>query len=81
MPVDVSHPVLIGFPSKKVLTAHIGMMLAEGNHQLEEPEQPSVLLDQPPIDPTDLVILTIRIVITSLGASNFISCQQQRDSL
>ena len=68
MPVDSSHPVLIGLSCKKVFSAQIGMLLAEGDHQLEEPEQPSVLLDQAPIDPTDLVILTIRIVIASLGA-------------
>src|SRR6266704_120587 len=81
MPVDISPVMLIGFPSKKVLAAQISMMLSECNYQLEEPEQVSVLLDQLPIEPTDLVILTIRIVIASLGASYFISSQDHGDTL
>jgi hypothetical protein len=80
VPVDISHPVLIGLSGKKVFSAQIGMLLAEGNHQFEESQQPSVFLDQPPIDPTDRVILTIRIVIASLGASYFISGQDHGDA-
>ena len=81
VPIDISHPILIGLSSKKVFAAQVGMSLAKGNHQLEEPEQLSVLLDQFPIEPTDLVVLAIRVVIASLRASYFIPGQDHGDPL
>src|SRR5690242_20580046 len=81
VPVDISQSMLIGAPSKKVFTAQIGMSLTECKHQLEEPQELPVLLDQLPIEPTDLVVLTICIVIALLGASYFVSGQDHGNAL
>ena len=73
MPVDIPYPILTEFPRKEPSTAQRGMLLAKRDHLFEEPEDPSVLLEQRPIEPTDLVVLAIGIVIAALCSSDFIA--------
>ena len=73
MPLDILHPVFIWFTCKETFTAQIGMLLTKRDHTSEEPEHTSVLLFQLPIEPTDLVILAVRIIISLLCTSYFIS--------
>ena len=81
MPVDVLLSMLVGLARQETLTAHIGMMLTERNHELEKPEEVSVFLNQLPIEPADFVILTIGVVISLLGVPDFITSQEHGYSL
>src|SRR4249919_748325 len=81
MPVDFPHPLLIGSIRKETFAPHVWMLLTERDHQFEEPEHIRVLLFQLPIEPTDLVILAIGIVIALLRPSYFITGKHHRNAL
>src|SRR6266496_2735716 len=81
MPVDFPHSMLIRSICKVTFAPHVWMTLTERDHQFEEPEQTGVLLYQLPIEPTDLVILAVGIVIALLRSSNFITGKDHRNAL
>ena len=51
---------------------------AAGQEQLHEPPQSRVLLHQGPVEPTDLVVLAIGVVVALLRPADFVSGQQHR---
>ena len=51
----------------------------EAPHEL--PERQAVLVDALPVDPADLIVLAIGIVVAVLGASEFIPRDQHGDAL
>src|SRR5436305_3235643 len=76
MPVDVLLPLCIWFAGKETSTAQVSMVPTERNHVFEEPEQPLILLYQLPIEPTDLVVLAICVVVSLLCPPDFISTHE-----
>ena len=76
------HPV----PLKLLLCREIGQaqsrpFRAEAQQHAHKTLQPRMLAQQAPIDPRDLVILTVRIVVALLRAPEFISGQQHGRAL
>src|SRR5438552_18054863 len=80
MPVDVLLPLCIRFAGKETSTAQVSMVSTERDHVFEEPEQPLILLHQFPIEPADLVILAISVVVSLLRPPGFISAHEHRNA-
>ena len=59
-----------------------GVLLAKGNELLKEAEKVAVLpQQQAPVQPTDLIVLAVRIVIALLGSAHFVAGQYHRNAL
>src|SRR2546421_12016351 len=80
MPVDVLLSLCIRFAGKETSTAQVSMVSTESDHVFEEPEQPLMLLRQFPIEPANLVILAISVVVSLLRPPGFISAQEHRNA-
>src|SRR5438105_12411394 len=80
MPVDIFLPLCIRFAGKEPSTTQVSMVPSERNHVFEEPEQPLMLLHQFPIEPANLVILAISVVVSLLRPPGFISAQEHRNA-
>src|SRR5260370_31092084 len=80
MPVDIFLPLCIRFAGKETSTTQVNMVPAERNYVFEEPEQPLILLHQLPIEPANLVILAISIVVSLLRPPDLISAQEHRNA-
>ena len=53
-----------------------GMPVAVGNHEAEEFEQIPVLLQQAPIQPGDLIVLAVGVVVAELGVAELVTGQE-----
>src|SRR5205823_4121960 len=56
------------------------MPLPKLDHSFPKAKKAGILLCERPIEPADLVILAIRIVITALGAPDFIAGDEHRNA-
>ncbi len=57
------------------------MLLAEGDHPREEAHHSGVLLGQLPVEPADLVVLAVGVVVAALGAAELVAAQEHGDPL
>ena len=57
------------------------MRAAERHETRRELQQIPSRVVEIPIEPTDLVVLTVRVIITALGASDFVATAQHRNAL
>src|SRR5436305_8582005 len=81
MPAYVWQSTLIYLTGKEAVTLQARMALAERNHLFEEAEQIMILFHEMPIEPTDLIILAVGVVVSLLGTSDFIASHKHRDAL
>ena len=56
------------------------MIFAEMDHILEKKEDILVFFKKGPVEPGDLIVLTVRIVVAELSITKFISCKKHRGS-
>jgi hypothetical protein len=57
------------------------MDLSQVDHVAKKPEQAGVFFCQVPVDPTDIIVLAIGIVVALLGATELISGQYHGNPL
>src|SRR5215813_2057907 len=57
------------------------MRLAEGNHLFEEIEDIPIRLESVPVQPADLVILVVRIVVSELGVQELVTGPEHGDAV
>ena len=62
-------------------TSQSRRLLTQQEQLSDEAGQPTALARKTPVDPTDFVVLTIRIVVAALSATKFIAGQQHRYTL
>ena len=55
-----------------------GVSMAQGNGSSREAQQVGLLLDQRPVEPVHLAVVTVGVVVAALAASHFIAHQQHR---
>ncbi len=65
----------------ELLPAHREVIFAQRDQQPREAQEAGILLCQRPIDPGDLVVLAIRIVVALLGPAELIALSQERHAL
>src|SRR5579872_917380 len=58
-----------------------GMAFAESNHATEETEDIAMLFKQRPVEPVDLVILAIGVIIAALRAPHLVAGYEHRHPL
>src|SRR5215472_1367981 len=81
MPGDVGQSTLIQLTCKESTALQERMALAQRNHLFEEAEHLLVLFRKVPIEPADLVILAVGVVVSLLCASDFIAGHKHGDPL
>src|SRR5215510_5295416 len=59
----------------EVAAAQNVVRAAEADHELKKAQQIGVLIAQSPVNPTDLIVLTIGVVVASLGFSQLVTRQ------
>src|SRR5690606_26713103 len=72
---------LVVFTDQEALPAQDGIGPAQGDQAAGEGQQPGAVLIQVPVDPTQLVVLAINVVVTLLGAAEFIAGEQHGGAL
>ena len=64
-----SWPGFAAVPVRNAAAADVRLPAAERDQRLREAEHLGVLLDQPPIEPADLVVLAVGVVVAALRAA------------
>ena len=68
-----SWPGLVGLAGEERAAADVRLAAAERDQRLHEAEHLGVALDQPPVEPTDGVVLAVGVVVAALGAADFVA--------
>ncbi len=72
---------VMGFPGEEASLAEDRVLFPEAYHFLREAEEVHVGVHQPPVDPGDLVVLAVGVVVPLLGPPELVSAQEHRDPL
>src|ERR1700716_4187647 len=72
-PIRIAHLGAVpAYPAHKLLPAHGEVFFTERDEQARETQQAGVLVGQRPIDPRELIILAIRVIVSQLRAAEFV---------
>src|SRR4029434_7121552 len=74
-------PLWVRLAGEKTCAPQTGMALAEGDELLDEAEHVPLGFAERPIEPAQLVILAVRVIVPALGAQYFIPGQNHRHPL
>src|SRR6185436_15968423 len=78
VPANLGPALLVGLTPWVLAPAQSRMSLAELDHETRKPEESAFLFKELPVDPADLIVLTIRIVVALLGTADLIAGGQHR---
>ena len=81
VPRDVGQPALVDLAGEERGAPDRRLRLAEGDQLAGEPDEVRVLLGAGPVEPGDLVVLAVGVVVAVLGAAGFVAHDHHRHAL
>src|SRR5260370_28647880 len=81
MPADVRQSAPVDLAVKEPAAVQVSMASAECDHAAEEAEDIVAFFHERPIEPVDLVILAIGVVVPALCASDLVAGHKHRNAL